>query len=64
MNTVRGQYDAGSVSGLRGDPYRREPMSRGQPHRNLCGLKLMIDNWRWSGCRSTSARGRRWPRGA
>ncbi|MGH8639921.1 MAG: glucose-6-phosphate dehydrogenase, partial [Burkholderiales bacterium] len=50
MNTVRGQYDAGIVSGTRVNPYRREPdVASDSGTETYVALKLMIDNWRWSG---------------
>jgi glucose-6-phosphate 1-dehydrogenase len=50
MNTIRGQYDGGTVRGQRVNPYRREPDDAPDSRTETCvALKLMIDNWRWSG---------------
>ena len=49
-NTVRGQYDAGIVAGKPVNSYRREPdVARDSQTETYVALKLMIDNWRWSG---------------
>ena len=47
---VRGQYFAGSVNGQSVPGYRQEPKVK--PDSNVetyVALKLLIDNWRWSG---------------
>jgi glucose-6-phosphate 1-dehydrogenase len=47
---VRGQYFAGIVNGEARPGYRQEP--KVQPNSNVetyVALKLLIDNWRWSG---------------
>jgi glucose-6-phosphate 1-dehydrogenase len=47
---VRGQYFAGIVNGESRPGYRQEP--KVQPNSNVetyVALKLLIDNWRWSG---------------
>jgi glucose-6-phosphate 1-dehydrogenase len=47
---VRGQYFAGSVAGQPRPGYRQEPKVK--PDSNVetyVALKLLIDNWRWSG---------------
>jgi glucose-6-phosphate 1-dehydrogenase len=47
---VRGQYFAGSVDGQARPGYRQEP--KVNPNSNVetyVALKLLIDNWRWSG---------------
>ena len=47
---VRGQYFAGSVDGDARPGYRQEPKVK--PNSNVetyVALKLLIDNWRWSG---------------
>jgi glucose-6-phosphate 1-dehydrogenase len=50
VNTVRGQYDGGAVRGQSVNPYRREPdVAPGSCTETYVALKLMIDNWRWSG---------------
>lgn len=49
-NTVRGQYDAGTVNRRAVEAYRKSPdvakMSRTE---TFIALKLMIDSWRWAG---------------
>ena len=50
MNTVRGQYDGGVVRGAPVSPYRREPdVAPDSGTETYVALKVMIDNWRWSG---------------
>jgi len=50
MNTVRGQYDAGIVRGTPVNPYRREPdVAPDSGTETYVALKVVIDNWRWSG---------------
>ena len=50
MKTVRGQYNAGIVGGKPVNPYRREPnVAPDSATETYVALKLMIDNWRWSG---------------
>ncbi len=47
---VRAQYKAGDIDGQSVAPYRSEPdVSPGSPVETYVALKLMIDNWRWSG---------------
>jgi glucose-6-phosphate 1-dehydrogenase len=49
-SAVRGQYGAGRVLGAPALPYRKEP--RVNPDSNVetyVALRLLIDNWRWSG---------------
>jgi glucose-6-phosphate 1-dehydrogenase len=49
-NAVRGQYVAGGVGGEPAVAYRQEP--RVNPDSNVetyVALRLLIDNWRWSG---------------
>jgi glucose-6-phosphate 1-dehydrogenase len=49
-NTVRGQYDSGIVDGKPVNPYRREPdVAPDSRTETYVALKLMIENWRWSG---------------
>ncbi|MCT7377871.1 glucose-6-phosphate dehydrogenase [Chelativorans salis] len=49
-NSVRGQYDAGKVRGRPVKSYRQEPdVSPKSDTETYVALKLMIDNWRWSG---------------
>jgi glucose-6-phosphate 1-dehydrogenase len=48
--TVRGQYDAGTIDGKPVPAYRSEPNV--DPHSTVdtfVALKILIDNWRWSG---------------
>ena len=49
-DAVRGQYSAGTVDGKAAAGYRQE--SRVDPHSNVetfVALRILIDNWRWSG---------------
>ncbi len=47
---VRAQYKAGEVGGQPVPAYRSEPdVSPDSPIETYVALKLMIDNWRWSG---------------
>lgn len=49
-NVARGQYGDGSIEGRECVAYRKEPRVR--PDSNVetyVALKLLIDNWRWSG---------------
>jgi len=49
-SAVRGQYSAGIIDGKPQVAYRQEPKVR--PDSNIetfVGLRLLIDNWRWSG---------------
>ncbi|WP_274426075.1 glucose-6-phosphate dehydrogenase [Chelativorans sp. YIM 93263] len=49
-NSVRGQYDAGTVRGQPVRPYTKEPdVSPDSNTETYVALKLMIDNWRWAG---------------
>jgi glucose-6-phosphate 1-dehydrogenase len=49
-NIVRGQYDTGIVGGKSVNSYRREPdVAPDSRTETYVALKLMIDNWRWSG---------------
>jgi glucose-6-phosphate 1-dehydrogenase len=49
-NIVRGQYAGGIVGGKAVNPYGREPdVAPGSRTETYVALKLMIDNWRWSG---------------
>ncbi len=48
--TVRGQYDAGSISGRLLPRYREERgVSADSLTETFVALKLVIDNWRWAG---------------
>ncbi|MCB1678539.1 MAG: glucose-6-phosphate dehydrogenase [Halioglobus sp.] len=49
-NAVRGQYDAGTVSGNKVNAYRYEPdVAADSVAETYVALKLEIDNWRWAG---------------
>ncbi|MGC2420564.1 MAG: glucose-6-phosphate dehydrogenase [Candidatus Acidiferrales bacterium] len=47
---VRGQYGPGIVNGSPVPGYRQEPgVSPASPTETFVALKLLVDNWRWSG---------------
>jgi glucose-6-phosphate 1-dehydrogenase len=49
-NTVRGQYDAGTVLGTQVRAYRQEPdVATNSSTETFVACKLRIDNWRWAG---------------
>jgi glucose-6-phosphate 1-dehydrogenase len=49
-DTVRGQYDAGTVLGKPARAYRAEPnVAPDSKIETFFACKLMIDNWRWAG---------------
>ncbi len=49
-NSVRGQYDAGTVLGQAVRAYRREPdVAPDSTTETFVACKLTIDNWRWAG---------------
>jgi glucose-6-phosphate 1-dehydrogenase len=49
-NTVRGQYDAGTVLGKPVPPYRQEPdVAPNSTIETYVAFELAIDNWRWAG---------------
>jgi glucose-6-phosphate 1-dehydrogenase len=49
-NTVRAQYDAGTVEDKRVDAYRHAPnVAPDSTTETFVALKLEIDNWRWAG---------------
>jgi glucose-6-phosphate 1-dehydrogenase len=49
-NSVRGQYRAGTVAGLKVGAYRDAPnVGRRSRTETFIALKLSIDNWRWAG---------------
>jgi glucose-6-phosphate 1-dehydrogenase len=49
-DAVRGQYDAGTVSGKPVQAYRHEPdVAPDSTTETYIACKLMIDNWRWAG---------------
>jgi glucose-6-phosphate 1-dehydrogenase len=48
--TVRGQYDAGTMDGKTVPAYRSEPnVGPDSTVETFVALKVLIDNWRWSG---------------
>src|ERR1043166_8795352 len=48
--TVRGQYDAGTIDGKPVPAYRSEPnVAPDSTVDTFVALKILIDNWRWSG---------------
>lgn len=47
-NTVRGQYQAGAISGEAVDGYLDELEDQSSLTETYVALKLQIDNWRWS----------------
>jgi glucose-6-phosphate 1-dehydrogenase len=50
QDAVRGQYDAGTVSGRSVGAYRQEPdVARDSNAETFFACKLQIDNWRWAG---------------
>jgi len=49
-DSARGQYTGGTVAGKPVTAYRQSPnVARGSRTETFVALKLMIDNWRWSG---------------
>lgn len=49
-NVVRGQYAAGSIGGEATPEYRAEPNVRpGSVTETFVAMRVLIDNWRWSG---------------
>ncbi len=49
LRTVRGQYGAGKIDGLRTPGYRAEAeVAKGSNVETYAALKLGIDNWRWA----------------
>jgi len=49
-NIVRGQYRSGTVAGQTVGGYRQEPgVARRSETETYVALKVMVDNWRWSG---------------
>ena len=49
-NVVRGQYTAGQIDGTPRPAYRSEPkVSPESNTETFVALRLMVDNWRWSG---------------
>ena len=48
-NTVRGQYDAGTIDGQSVCQYREEPaVSHDSSTETFVALKLNVENWRWA----------------
>ncbi len=63
LKTVRGQYEAGFVSGRAVDAYRDEKGVRvGSRTETYSALELGIDNWRWAGVPFYLRTGKRLPR--
>lgn len=65
LPVVRGQYTAGTVDGQSCPAYRQEP--RVAPDSNIdtyVALRLLIDNWRWSGVPFFLRTGKRLPQSA
>jgi len=64
--TVRGQYGPGrTAAGSEAVGYRQErAVDPASGTETFAVLQLFVDNWRWEGCRSTSARARRCGGGA
>ncbi len=61
--TVRGQYDAGAVGGLRVPGYLAEPkVTAASQTETYVALKLFIDNWRWAGVPFYLRTGKRLPK--
>jgi glucose-6-phosphate 1-dehydrogenase len=49
-SVVRGQYGSGKIDGKPAPGYRQEPnVSPNSATETFVGLKLYVDNWRWSG---------------
>jgi glucose-6-phosphate 1-dehydrogenase len=47
---VRGQYVGGTIDGQPRPPYRQEPrVAAGSNVETYVALRLLVDNWRWSG---------------
>ncbi|MBA2776172.1 MAG: glucose-6-phosphate dehydrogenase [Chloroflexia bacterium] len=63
LKTVRGQYEAGFVSGRAVDAYRDEKGVRaGSRIETYAALEFGIDNWRWAGVPFYLRTGKRLPR--
>ena len=64
-SVVRGQYGPGNVQGTPVPGYRQEPGVRpDSATETFVALKLMVDNWRWSGVPFYLRSGKRMPRPA
>ena len=62
-SVVRGQYGAGTVKGSAVPAYRQEPGVRpDSATETFVALKLLVDNWRWSGVPFYLRSGKRLPR--
>jgi len=49
-NSSRGQYAAGTIAGKKVPGYRKEAgVARGSDTETYVALKVMVDNWRWTG---------------
>ncbi len=61
-NVVRGQYSAGSIDGVPCPAYRQEPKVKTNSNvETFLALKVLIDNWRWSGVPFYLRTGKRLP---
>ena len=64
-SVVRGQYGPGNVNGTPVPGYRQEPgVKPDSATETFVALKLMVDNWRWSGVPFYLRSGKRMPRPA
>lgn len=63
QKTVRGQYEAGYISGRKVAAYRDEDrIKQGSTTESFVALELGIDNWRWAGVPFYLRTGKRLPR--
>ena len=60
LNTVRGQYRAGAISGTAVDGYQEE-LGQESSTETYLALKLELQNWRWSGVPFYLRTGKRLP---
>jgi glucose-6-phosphate 1-dehydrogenase len=61
--TVRGQYGAGAIGGIKVPGYRQEPeVATGSITETYVALRLFIDNWRWAGVPFYLRTGKRLPK--
>ncbi|HEX6547187.1 MAG TPA: glucose-6-phosphate dehydrogenase [Candidatus Dormibacteraeota bacterium] len=64
-HTVRGQYTAGHVLGQEVVGYRKEPsVDPNSPTETFAGVKVRVDNWRWSDVPFYIRSGKRMPKRA
>lgn len=65
FSAVRGQYTAGMINGAQVPGYRQEPKVRADSNtETFVALRLLIDNWRWSGVPFYLRTGKRLPMSA